>query len=129
MEKDWLTEIKDLRAAQDPEYAAVRPKVEYVTQLMALRSDLGLTQTEVARRMGVPVARVNEIEKRPHTVSLDRIQGYAAVLGARFNLVLPGTPEELLIAQTGSPAIDVKTVGVKLRELAALLEPLTPAKS
>lgn len=129
MEKDWLEEVKDLRAARDSQYAVARPKSDAVTRLMALRSDLGLTQTEVARRMGVPVARVNEIEKRSDKVSLDRIHAYAAALGARFDLVLPDTPEELLCAQTGSPAIDVKAVGVKLRELAALLEPLTPAKS
>jgi len=127
-DKDMLTQIKDLRAAQDARYAAVRPKFEFIVQLIRLRTRLGLTQAEVARRMGVTPSRVNEIEVTPDKVSLDRIQAYASALGAHFSLVLPETPEALLAAQVGTPEIDVKAVGTKLRELAVLLEPLAHAK-
>jgi len=126
-ERGLLEEIKDLRAQVDPAYAAVRPKVDFVVELVKLRTQLGLTQKEVASRMGVPSPRVSEIEANPDTVSLDRIQAYASAMGAKFVLSLPNQPEELLSAQAAG--LDVKKLVDKLRELAPLLASLDHAGS
>ncbi|MGV3616129.1 MAG: helix-turn-helix domain-containing protein [Fimbriimonas sp.] len=88
-EKDWLDELSDERAAVDPEYAAMALRADLVLRLLPLRKSLGLTQEDVAGRMGVPRPRVADIESRPHKVSLDRIAAYAVALGARVDVVLP----------------------------------------
>jgi len=82
MEKDMLEQAKDYRASMDPAYAKVRPKVDAVEELTRLRLRLGLSQAEVARRMGVPPSRVNEIEARPWKVSLDLVDAYARAIDA-----------------------------------------------
>jgi predicted XRE-type DNA-binding protein len=88
-ERDWLDEISDERAAVDPDYAAANLRADLVLRLLPVRKALGLTQEDVAKRMGVPRPRVADIESRPHKVSLDRIAAYAVALGARVDVVLP----------------------------------------
>lgn len=90
MEKDWLEQIKDERAAIDSQYAQDRPKIDIVSELISLRRELGLTQAEVAARMGVAGPRVSEIESKPWKVSLDRIYRYARAMGANLVVRKPG---------------------------------------
>ncbi|MEZ0325966.1 MAG: helix-turn-helix domain-containing protein [Fimbriimonas sp.] len=124
--KTFLEQVQDDRAATDPEYAAVRPKMDFVLKLIVLRKKLGLTQEEVAKRLGVPRPRVNEIETKPDRVSLDRIHAYARAMGADFQLRMPGSAEELVAASAGPlSAIDIKQVSRAVRELATLLSPVT----
>jgi len=110
IEKDMLEQASDYRASIDPEYAKIRPKVEAVVKLVSLRARLALTQADVARRMGVSPSRVNEIESRPQTVSMDRIQCYAQAMGASFDLVLPD--------QKRTDGLDAELIRAKLLELA-----------
>ena len=128
--KDFLKQVQDERASVDPEYAAVRPKMDFVLQLIVLRKKLGLTQEDVAVRMGVARPRINEIETKPDKVSLDRIHAYARAMGADFQLQLPGSTEDLLAASAGPlSAIDIKQVTRAVKELASLLSPVSsPAK-
>jgi transcriptional regulator with XRE-family HTH domain len=86
---DWLDEVSAERAAVDSAYAVVSLRADLVLRLVPVRKALGLTQEDVAKRMGVARPRVVAIESRPHKVSLDRIAAYAAALGARVDVVLP----------------------------------------
>jgi DNA-binding XRE family transcriptional regulator len=88
-ERTWLEEIEEDRAATDPEYAKQLPKIRAVRELRRRRSDLGLSQTEVANLMGLPSQRVNTIEMRPWDATWERIHAYAAALGGEFDLHLP----------------------------------------
>lgn len=110
MEKDMLEQASDYRATVDPEWAKIQPKVEFVVKLMSLRTRLGLTQAEIARRMEVSPSRVNEIEMHPQKVSLDRIQAYAAAMGASFDLVMPD--------QRRADGLNAELIRSKLLELA-----------
>ncbi|MEZ0325503.1 MAG: helix-turn-helix domain-containing protein [Fimbriimonas sp.] len=85
--KDWLTELQEGFASDNPAYAAAYERQKFVLALIQMRKAQGLTQGEVAKRMGIPQSRIGQIEGKPWTVSLDRISGYAKALGARFELV------------------------------------------
>lgn len=88
-ERDMIDELSERRAAGDPAYAALHRRMEMVWRLLPVRKALGLTQEQVAERMGVSRAQVAALETRPHKASLDAIARYADALGARIELVLP----------------------------------------
>ena len=92
-DKDWLTAVQEQFAAEDPEDAAAYERSKFVLELIQLRRMNGLSQDEVAQRMGLPRSRVGEIESRPWKVSLDRISAYARALGARLELAVPAASE------------------------------------
>lgn len=127
-EKSFLEVLGDDLEAVDPTYALDRQKERAVAELIDLRASLGLSQRQVAERMGLPSQRVTEIESRPWRATWERIHAYARALGADFALTLPSTIEEKLAVASDQPDIDVKVLGKKLRELAEILAPLTNAR-
>jgi DNA-binding XRE family transcriptional regulator len=75
----------------DPEFRAVyeeeAAKKELWLQLVEARQAAGLTQTEMARRLGVSQAQVARIEKRGYdTYTLNTLRRYVAALGEGFSL-------------------------------------------
>lgn len=85
--QDWLDSVIQERIASDPEFARLWPESEAGLRLVAMRKDAGLTQAEVAERMGVSQPRVAEIERRPNRVSFGRMQKYLAAVGRRVEFV------------------------------------------
>jgi len=126
-EKDFLEVLGDDLEAVDPTYALDRQKERAVSELIELRATLGLSQRQVAERMGLPPQRVTEIETRPWRATWERIHAYARALGADFTLTLPSSIEEKLAAAATQPDIDVRALGKKLKELAEILAPLANA--
>ena len=127
-EKDFLEVLGDDLEAVDPTYALDRQKERAVSELIVLRASLGLSQRQVAERMGLPSQRVTEIETRPWRATWERIHGYARALGADFRLTLPSSTEEKIVVAAAQPDIDVRALGKKLKELAELLAPLAKAR-
>jgi len=125
--RDFLEVLGDDLEAADPTYALDRQKERAVSELIELRASLGLSQRQVAERMGLPSQRVTEIESRPWRATWERIHAYARALGADFTLTLPSSIEERLVAAAAQPDIDVKALGKKLKELAVILAPLANA--
>jgi len=126
-EKDFLEVLGDDLEAVDPTYAFDRQKERAVLELIDLRISFGLSQRQVAERMGQPSQRVTEIENRPRRATWERIHAYARALGADFTLTLPSSVEEKLAAAAAQPDLDVKALGKKLKELAEILAPLVNA--
>lgn len=82
------------RRRSDPEYAAVHEeevaKSELWLQLAEARQSAGLTQTELARRLGLSQAQVARIEKRGYDAStLTSLGRHVQALGADFALAVP----------------------------------------
>jgi len=88
-EKDWLQELAEERSVADPRFAELNRRAEMVLNLILARRTLGLTQEDVAQRMGVSRVQVAIIESRPTKVSLDKIAAYAEALGGCLTLTLP----------------------------------------
>jgi HTH-type transcriptional regulator / antitoxin HipB len=60
--------------------------------LRALRKSQGLTQRELAERLGVSIARISTIEQNPGAVSLKQLMQLMHSLGARLTIET-GTPD------------------------------------
>jgi transcriptional regulator with XRE-family HTH domain len=88
-EKDWIDVIAAERSTVDPAFAALSRRADMMLKLLPIRKRLGLTQEDMAKRMGVSRAIVAITESRPQKVSLDRIAAYAEALGAKVELCLP----------------------------------------
>lgn len=80
---------KELRA--DPEYQTIydeeAAKSELWLQLVEARQAAGLTQTEMAERLGVSQAQVARLEKRGYdSYTLTTLRRYVQALGEGFSL-------------------------------------------
>ena len=65
------------------EYDAMASEFEMARELIAARSRAGLTQGEVAERMGTTQSAVARLESGKRTPSMRTVQRYAQVVGAR----------------------------------------------
>ena len=59
----------------------------YAGAIKALRSDLGLTQTQASEKTGVPVATIRQIERGAVYLSEERLKEYANKLGYKDDIV------------------------------------------
>jgi len=81
------------RAFSDPKFRAIYEeearKKELWLQLVEARLEAGLTQKDVAKRMGISQAQVARIEKRGYEAhTLRTLQRYIEALGNRYKLVV-----------------------------------------
>ncbi len=86
----------------DPEFRAIyeeeAAKKELWLQLVEARQAAGLTQTEMAKRLGVSQAQVARIEKRGYDAyTLNTLRRYVEALGEGFSL-------EVRVKRPESPA-------------------------
>jgi predicted transcriptional regulator len=57
-------------------------------RLAQLREDVGISQTELAQRMGVSQPRISQLEQGdPGQMELDTIRRYIAALGGRMRVI------------------------------------------
>lgn len=88
---------------EDPEYReayeALGPEFELAKQLLAARARAGLSQAELAKRMGTTqsvIARIEGGRQKPSTRTLER---YAEATGSRVQIsIVPTEPEPPKIA-------------------------------
>lgn len=65
------------------EYEALAPEYETARELITARTSAGLTQGEVAERMGTTQSVIARLESGRRTPSLRTLQRYAEAVGAR----------------------------------------------
>ncbi len=80
--KDIKLELLDDPATR-AEYDALAPEFETARELVAARARAGLTQEEVAVRMGTTQSTVARLESGKRPPSLRTVQRYALAVGAR----------------------------------------------
>jgi len=80
--KTLKTELLDDPATR-AEYEALAPEFETVRELVAARARAGLTQEEVAARMGTTQSTIARLEGGKRPPSLRTVQRYAQALGCR----------------------------------------------
>lgn len=81
-----LRELKQTML-QDPatkaEYDALEQEFDTARELIAARARAGITQAELAQRMGTTQSAIARLESGKRTPSIDTVQRYARALGAR----------------------------------------------
>lgn len=85
-----VAEASSRRARRDPTYRAERERLapfEEVARLVIKhRGALGLSQEELARRMGTSYSAISRIESGRHRTSVETLQRLAHALGLRLVL-------------------------------------------
>ena len=90
--------LKTLKAEMlaDPatraEFEALAPEFETVRELVSARSRAGLTQGEVAARMGTTQSTIARLESGKRPPSLRTVQRYAQAVGARAVVRIENLP-------------------------------------
>lgn len=102
--EEWRKEL-----LSNPEYQAIyeeeAAKSDLWLQLVEARQAAGLTQAELAKRLGVSQAQVARIEKRGYDAyTLNSLRRYVAALGEGFTL-------EVKIRQTSSQELAHEIMG------------------
>ena len=70
-------------AATRAEFDAQAPEFETARELVAARAQAGLSQAQVAERMGTTQSTVARLESGKHPPSLRSVQRYAQAVGGR----------------------------------------------
>ncbi len=87
--QDYVTE----REARDPAFKAAGAELEPANQarraLIQARLAAGLTQQQLADRLGKPQSSIARLESGRHPPRLDTLTALADALGARFSII-PG---------------------------------------
>ncbi len=84
--REWQTSLRDTpeKAAR---YAEMAARSDLWLQLVEARRSTGLSQRELAKRLGVSQAQVARIEKRGYgSYTLNTLRRYLAALGHGFSL-------------------------------------------
>jgi len=75
---------------QDPEfrreYEALQPEYEIIRQLIGARTDQGLTQKELAQRIGIRQSNISRLESGNYNPSLAFLKKVAAGLGKQLHV-------------------------------------------
>ncbi|MGO9097013.1 MAG: helix-turn-helix domain-containing protein [Bryobacteraceae bacterium] len=83
LKKRWQAEPAFRRA-----YEALKPEFAVARQLIAARHRAGLSQAEVARRMGTTQSTVARLESGQRLPALSSLQRYADAIGHRLDVRL-----------------------------------------
>lgn len=84
--------LRRLREAADPhgvEDAARKLASRLLASLIRARTSAGLSQAEVARRMGVPQPAIVRLEAGTHSPTLNTIARYASAIGVDLDVRQP----------------------------------------
>ncbi len=82
------------KALENPEtnaeYEAQRPEFELLDKLLEARKRAGLTQGQVAEKMGTKATAITRLESasRRHSPKIETLRKYAEAVGCRLNIEL-----------------------------------------
>lgn len=83
-------EYKKKAFAEDPElyeeYKALEPEYEIIKQILKARSELNLTQKELAERIGIKQSNISRLESGNYNPSLDFLKKVAKGLGKELHI-------------------------------------------
>ena len=89
-----MTKLSELKAEflSDPgnqaAYDALAPEFDLARKLIAARAAAGLSQTEVAERMGTKQSEVSRIESGRQNISIAKLANYAEAVGTKLDIRL-----------------------------------------
>ncbi|AFT97439.1 transcriptional regulator [Vibrio parahaemolyticus] len=77
------------KALQNPDvkqaYDELGPEFELIDTLLSMREEAGLTQQQVAERMGTKEGNISRLEKGKGNPTLKTLLGYAKACGCQLN--------------------------------------------
>jgi predicted XRE-type DNA-binding protein len=107
--------------------AEIEDELRLAAGLVALREQAGLSQRDLAKRLGVSQPRVAAIE-RSKNVTVDLLDQYVAAVGGRLQLTVVKGNKKIELASSGSPASPKSAPGSAKRAPAKKARRPSPAK-
>ena len=86
LKKKWLADLSFRQS-----YDALKPEFAVARQLIAARRRAGLSQAEVARKMGTTQSAIARLESGQRLPALSSLQRYAAAIGHKVEVHLVQT--------------------------------------
>ena len=89
-----MTKLADLKTGffSDPDnkaaYDALEPEFNLTHKLIAARAAAGLSQAEVAERMGTKQSEISRIEGARQDISIEKLARFADAVGAKLDIRL-----------------------------------------
>ena len=68
------------------EYKAMEPEFEITRQMIVARSEMNMTQADLAARTGIPLAHISRIENGDYNPSLAYLKRIAEGLGKELHI-------------------------------------------
>ena len=88
--ENWKTVREEL--LQDPEvrreYEKLKPRYELISQLISARAKRGLTQAQLAKKMGTKQSAIARIEGGNANPSINFLEKLASALGTKLSIQL-----------------------------------------
>ena len=85
-----INEYKERAFEADPElheeYKALAPEYELIKQIIQARTELNLTQQELADRVGIKQSNISRLESGTYNPSLDFLKKIAGGLGKELHI-------------------------------------------
>lgn len=70
------------------EYEKNNPEYELISQLIGKRIEAGMTQSDVAKKLGTKQEAISRLESGQHSVSVKRYIQYVEALGGKLDFVV-----------------------------------------
>ena len=88
--KNWNTFKKELLKDKEvaSEYKALEPKYALISQVIGARIKSGMTQKELAKRIGTKQSDISRLESGNYNPSLELLQKTAKALGKTLTIAL-----------------------------------------
>lgn len=86
-----FSDVKELLMKDDEfkaEYEKLKPRYEIISQIIDARADEGLTQEELAFRVGTQKSNISRLESGTYNPSLDFLIKVAHSLGKEMQIIL-----------------------------------------
>jgi len=101
--RDWEKRVLAAKGAEE-RVAEIEQELLLANRLTALREGAGLSQRELAKRLGVSQPRVAAIE-RSHNVTIEVLEQYVEALGAKLEVnVVKGRRKTRLLGANNEAA-------------------------
>lgn len=86
-----FSEVKELLMKDDEfmeEYKKLKPRYDIISQIINARTEEGLTQEELAARVGTQKSNISRLESGTYNPSLDFLVKVAHSLGKEMQIIL-----------------------------------------
>ena len=111
--QDWIDEFQG-----DPDYEFTKVAIEVGEQILARMEELGMTQADLARQMGVSRARISQILRGNDNLTLKSIVAVAIGLDSRVDVRLkPARAGRLRLSDYRPIALPLPPRTTEAREL------------
>lgn len=94
----YIEDLKERSPREREKLERAERSFDLIGQLLVMRLEAGMTQTELAKRSAIRQSEISKIENGRINPTMETLEALGAALGARLGFVRAGAAETLLAA-------------------------------